>query len=81
MRTDNNLKPMLMDAKFCVESEFRGLVCAFLRAFTLLDIIWGQIEPIWGFSDALFLQKKSVAEEIKMPGGPRILSIPFQKKP
>ena len=32
MRGDINLKPMLIDGKFCVESDFGGLVCALLRA-------------------------------------------------
>ena len=35
MRSDNKLKPTLMDAKFCVESDLCCLVCAFLRAFAL----------------------------------------------
>ena len=35
MRGDINLRPMLIDSKFCVESDLRGLVCTFLRAFAL----------------------------------------------
>ena len=58
MRGDIKVKLMLIDGKFCVESDFCGLVCAFLRAFSLEHITLIKV----GVFRCLIFAEKHLAE-------------------